>query len=506
MLGAMGTLITDEIYQFLILFLLAGTVAGAIATRGILFKVYFLAISSLLLPIIITLTFTTDYALSGALLGLTLVFYAFMLSVGKNYSDTIGTNIHLWLNLEREVEAHKQTEKELLQAKQRAEIANETKNQFLASISHELRTPLNGIIGFSSALRKSHLDGPQMSYAEHIGSCSRTLLNMVNDVLEITTIEAGHLELHPHPFNLSHEMNEVVALAQRLAEDKGLHFEYHIAADLLPSQLIGDMHRAKQVINNLISNAIKYTDRGHVKLEVSCLSVDQERALIHFVVEDSGIGIPAAAHATLFDSFTQASSFDHRRHDGVGLGLFIVSNLLQQMHGEINFESIEDKGSRFKVQLPFAVMKTGNHTFAQTAPDNRAGEIPYTLPLGELNRLRVLIVDDNDINRLVLRTFLDPYNIPYKEAANGEEALALLNNNVFDLVLLDIHMPDMSGFDVRAAYCRTSREPPHFVAVTAHAFKEEIKKILNAGFDDCLIKPIAEDQLIGMMKRFATQL
>ena len=339
MLGPMSTLITDETSRLFILFLLAGMAAGAIATRAILFKVYLLSISALLLPIALTYSIM-DYSLAGAILGLTLVFYVFMLFVGKNYSDSISTNIHLWLNLEQEIEARKQTEKDLLQAKQSAEIANETKNQFLASVSHELRTPLNGIIGFSSALKKSQLSEQQALYAKHIGSCSNTLLHMVNDVLDITTIESGHLELRDYPFNLSQEMDEVVALAQRLSEDKGLTFEYRIAPEV-PQHFIGDGQRVKQVINNLVSNAIKYTEQGTITLDITAVSTNAESALIQFAVEDSGIGIPASAHATLFDSFTQASTFDNKRHDGVGLGLSIVNNLLQQMHGEINFESEE---------------------------------------------------------------------------------------------------------------------------------------------------------------------
>ncbi|MEN8170853.1 MAG: histidine kinase dimerization/phospho-acceptor domain-containing protein [Pseudomonadota bacterium] len=258
MLGPMSALTGDDLSKFFILFLLAGMAAGTIATRGIRFETYILSASALLLPVGLTHA-VMDHELSGAILILTTVFYIFMLFVGKNYSDTISSNIHLWLNLEQEIETRKLTEVELTRAKQVAEIANQTKNQFLANVSHELRTPLNGIIGFSSALSKCKLDNSAASFVDHIGRCSKSLLSMVNDVLDISTIEAGKLELREHPFNLSNEIDEVVALAQRLSEDKGLTFECHMAANL-PQNLIGDAQRIKQILNNLIHNSIKYTE------------------------------------------------------------------------------------------------------------------------------------------------------------------------------------------------------------------------------------------------------
>lgn len=496
MLGAMSALINDDTSRFFILFLLAGSTAGAIASHGMLFSVFLLSVTGLLLPVAITYALS-DLPLAGVLLTMTLVFFFFMLFVGHNYSVSIRNNIYLWIDLEREIESRKKTEAELLSAKQAAEVASQAKNHFLASISHELRTPLNGIIGFVSALGKTPLDADQRGYTNHIDSCSKNLLHMVSDVLDISTIEAGKMELHPYPFSLEEEMQEVAALAQRLSEEKGLKFEYHLAEEL-PRSFIGDSHRLKQILNNLLNNAIKYTERGHIRLEAGLSSMDEQTTRITFVVEDSGIGIPKDDYRTLFDTFTQGSNPNSRRYDGVGLGLSIVARLLQAMHGSIEFHSEVGKGSRFEITLPF-------EQNLLPPPAESTSELegqPHTAG-SDLSRLRVLIADDNHINRLVLKTFLDPYKVPYTEAASGREALEQLNQDEFDLVLIDINMPDLSGIEVLHHYCSNNSVCPRFVAVTAHAFSNEIDEFLATGFDACLIKPVAENELVALLKGFA---
>ena len=500
LIGPMTAIVTDEIYRFLILFILAGSAAGAITTRGILFKLYVVSITLQLAPITITFMIS-DRQLAGAMMILTMVFYAFMLFVDKNYSSSIRNSISLWLNLQSEIEARKESEVKLLEAKRRAEVANEAKNHFLASVSHELRTPLNGILGFSAALNKSPLNDTDKDYVEQIDHCSKNLLSMVNDILDITTIEAGGLELHDYPFSLSSELKEVAALAQRLAEDKGLQFSYRMAEEV-PQYLRGDGQRVKQVINNLISNAIKYTEEGSVALSVQLDSLDDNRARLRFKVEDTGIGIAQSAHATLFDTFTRGSD-GKARYDGVGLGLSIVKSLLQQMGGEISFESEVGKGSRFEAVLPFEVAQSQTvDSDALAEGVEQGGEVAPEAD-EELARIHMLIVDDNDVNRLVIKTFIEPYHIPYSEAVNGEQALQLLADKAFDLVLLDINMPGVSGIEVRSNFQHSSGPIPYFVAVTAHALSDEVEEIMAAGFDECLIKPVSEDELIGVIKRVA---
>ncbi len=495
MLGPLSILLADDTSRFLVLFILAGSSAGAIVTRGILFKIYFISITLQLTPVAITYALI-ESPVSSVILALTVVFYFFMLFVARNYSESIRDNIQLRLDLEHEMEVRESTEIELRQAKQVAEAANKTKNHFLASISHELRTPLNGIIGFTTALRETKLDLPQKEYASHIGNCSNTLLHMVSDVLDITTIEAGKMKLRHYPFNLSQEMEEVTGLAKQLAEGKGLRFDCTIATEL-PRHLIGDGQRLKQIVNNLVSNAIKYTDEGYVRLGIEPVSLEGDRASLLFTIEDSGIGIPQEAQSTLFDSFTQANNNPNKHYDGVGLGLSIVSNLLQAMEGRIGVESEVGKGTRFKVCLPF---ERNLNPPQQEETSNRA----VTPKEGDLSQMRVLIVDDNHINRLVLKTFLEPYSVSYSEASSGNEALQLLHDDNFNLVLIDINMPDLSGVEVREQYFRDNDDGPAFVAVTAHAMESEISGIIHSGFDDCLIKPVAVDDLIGVVKRFST--
>lgn len=499
MLGPMSALLNDDTSRFFVLFLLAGSAAGAIASHGMLFSVFFFSISGLLLPVLITYAMI-DYSLANVMLAMTLVFYFFLLFVGHNYSSSIRRNIYLLIDLEREIENSKRTEAELLRAKQSAEIASQAKSQFLASISHELRTPLNGIIGFSSALGKTSLDKIQRSYASHIDSCSKSLLHLVSDVLEITSVESGKMELRPHPFNLTKEMNEVAGLAQRLAQDKGLKFEYHLQ-NKLPEHLVGDSYRLKQIVNNLLSNAIKYTNHGHVRLSIGLSSLEDETARLTFMVEDSGIGIPEENYHTLFDTFTQGTNPDNHRYDGVGLGLSIVSKLLKAMHGSIEFNSKVGKGSCFEITLPF------EHTYLAHVHDSDFSQhVRDQVIVGDLSGLRVLIADDNHVNRLVLKTFLDPYNVPYVEAVNGIEALEKLEQHDFDLVLLDINMPDISGIEVLHTYRRnnSNSDYPSFAAVTAHAFRGEINDLMAAGFDACLIKPVADNELIALLKGFAS--
>jgi len=511
-IGPISFIADNESYHLLILFMLGGMAAGSIATRGVVFKTYVVSITALLSPILLTLAIQHDTVSKGMLL-LTLIYLLFMLSVGKSYSSSISKSILLWLDNEKliielnnskteiehandglrlEIDQRKSIEAELLQAKERAERASEAKNQFLANVSHELRTPLNGIIGFSSILEKEELTEEQSGFVSQINRSAHSLLRNVNDILDITAIEAGHLKLYEQPFSLATELQDVLALMRPLAAQNGLNLEGHFK-DAVYDTLLGDASRLRQVITNILSNAIKYTEKGGIELRVRQVDKTPSKVTLRFDIEDTGIGIPESAADSVFDNFTQVDSFDHKRVEGVGLGLAIVKNLLTKMGGRIWLSSAPGKGTTFSFELPFKIA-------TELPLPNKDSDLETDNALEYLQRLNVLVVDDNAVNRMVLTTFLRQHGISYQEASSGKRALELIGNDHFDVVLLDIQMPDISGIEVARQLMNLNREIPSLIAVTAHAFPEQRSEIIAAGFSEFLVKPISEQGLLNVLR------
>lgn len=512
LIGPLSFMLDNELYRVLTLFMLGGMSAGAIVTRAVVFKAYALCIFGLLTPIIITLAMQSNPLYEGMMF-LTLIYLLFMLSVARSYSENIKRNILLWVDNEKlvselqqsksevedanqvllsEIEQRKRIEDELVYAKEEAERASAAKNQFLANVSHELRTPLNGIIGFTSILEKESMQEEQQRYVGQIGKSANTLLRIVNDILDITSIEAGHLKLYEEAFSLRTEIGEVLAILRPLAERKGLALELEIDAGV-NDWLHGDPNRLRQVVSNLLSNALKYTEKGSVKLHVSAEESDDNKNLIGFSVQDTGIGIAEKDLNTLFDNFTRVEGFETRHNEGVGLGLAIVKNLVHHMGGSIQVESTLGEGSRFYVKLPFSQ--------GMVMHKHQPGRVPADNTSSTLQGLKVLVVDDNDVNRLVLATFLKQNHVAYDEAISGGEALQLIHDRDYDVVLLDIQMPDISGIDVARNVMSMSKDIPTLIAVTAHAFPEQRETIIKAGFSDFLLKPISEENLIQILMR-----
>jgi len=511
LIGPISFMADNELYRLLTLFMLGGMAAGSVATRGIVFRTFIIAVVSLLIPIIVTLTLQND-SVSKGMMALTVIYFLFLLSVGRNYSSSIRKNILLWLDNEKligelrdskvkienvndglrsEIEQRKHVEKELLAAKEWAECANAAKNQFLANVSHELRTPLNGIIGFSAILEKTALTDEQMRYVKHIDRSANSLLRNVNDILDITAIEAGHLKLYPQSFSLRSELDDVLALVRPLAEQKGLNMAEYIDASVTDA-LYGDANRLKQIFTNIISNAIKYTEKGSIELRVSEANATEDGVILHVEIEDTGIGIPYNAVNSVFDNFTQVESFEHKRVEGVGLGLAIVKSLLNKMDGRIWLDSVQGKGTTFSIELPFEKAAEG------VAP-GRVNATASIVESQDVQQLKVLVVDDNEVNRMVLTTFLAQHDVAFEEAASGEEALTRISENGFDVVLLDIQMPDISGIEVAHRVMSMECNTPFLVAVTAHAFPEQREEIIAAGFSEFLIKPISETGLMHVL-------
>lgn len=508
----MGFMVDDSLYHILTLFMIAGMSAGAIITRGVVFKIYVIAVVVLLTPTIITLVIQNT-VIAEAMLVLTVIYVIFMLSVARNYSSTIRNNFLLWLDNEklvsrltqshsavedanreliREIERRKRIEGELVEAKERSEKASEAKNQFLANVSHELRTPLNGIIGFSDLLHDETLEVKEAGYVEQIGKSAKTLLHIVNDILDITAIEAGHLAFYEESFSLRDEMNDVITVLRPMAERKNLAIELSVDEDV-DDYLYGDANRVRQIISNLITNAVKYTEKGNIDIHVSYPGEMDDKVMVRFEIKDTGIGISEEAQATIFDNFTRVEGFEVRHNEGVGLGLAIVKNLLQRMAGTISVSSKPGAGSCFTCEIPFA---RSTKTPQSVERDVTTGVNP--VKWGDLS---VLVVDDNEVNRMVLGAFLKKSDISFKEVDNGYSAMEIIRSGGIDVVLMDIQMPDISGIEVVRKLREEQIELPVLVAVTAHAFPEQRQAILDAGFSDFLIKPISEAELLKTMAR-----
>ena len=399
------------------------------------------------------------------------------------FKGSIG--IHLDITLQKTLE------QELRKAKADAEHSAHAKEVFLANMSHEIRTPMNAILGIARLLAKTEMDPQQEFYLDTIQNAANNLLVLINDLLDLSKIEAGRIDLERIGFNLEQTVSGTVQMLRHKAEEKGLGISYEIAADTAPV-FIGDPYRINQVLMNLLSNALKFTERGAVQIACSVQADRPDSQEVLFRVNDTGIGIGEDFIQHLFDKFTQEDETVTRKFGGTGLGMSICKQLVELMGGTIQVESRKNEGTTiyFTLQLPKGT--------AADLPVRRNQKADTRILKGK----RILLVEDNPINRLVARTVLKLYGAEVTEAPDGIMAIDLFEKNIFDLVLMDVQMPGKDGLET-TRYIRSHMDSSiPIIALTANAFKEEEERCMQAGMNDFISKPFDEEQMIQLIARW----
>ncbi len=395
----------------------------------------------------------------------------------------------------RETTKRVEVQNELTHAKEQALSASQAKSEFLANMSHEIRTPMNGVLGMLQLLQKTSLSNEQAEYVDTALSSGVSLLKIISDILDFSKIEAGKTELENQPFRLDAVVEAITASVDNLIDHQRVSLNTEID-DNLPSYVIGDETRLKQILYNLIGNAIKFTEKGEIAIRLKCSETSDDSLRLDFAVKDSGIGIQPKKIATIFDPFVQADGSFRRRYSGTGLGLSIVKKLVELMQGEISIQSETGKGTTISF---FIIVQPSQATQAleSSAP---------TVVDGNDQPKHVLVVEDEHINALVVSSMLEKIGHTATVVDNGYKALDLLKKENFDCILMDIQMPQMDGIEtaraIRQNTCDNCCKTP-IIALTAHAMKGDKELFLEAGMNDYLTKPVEIEDLQKVLCKYA---
>lgn len=394
-------------------------------------------------------------------------------------------------------------EEELLE---RLRVSDRAKTDFLTNMSHEIRTPINGIMGMNSILLRQIDTLPREKIAEYAGNmqrASRTLLAIVNDILDISKIESGKMELLCEGYELASLINDCYTIVASNCKKKNLDLYMEIDENL-PSILYGDDVRIRQVVNNFLSNAVKYTKRGHVILKISYSRIDEENINLRIDVKDSGIGIQKKDMENLFQNFTRLEEHKNRNIEGTGLGLSLTKRLVDMMHGEVQVESQYGEGSTFTAIIPQKVICEDGIGDMKQIFENYELSVGAMMPVPQFAGVHILVVDDMEMNRIVAKEMLLQTGAIVDVAGSGEEGLTLMKEQHYDLIFMDQMMPDMDGiatFEEMKRMNHQNKTTP-VIAMTANAVKGAKEMYLQHGFADYISKPIFEEKMWKILKRF----
>jgi PAS domain S-box-containing protein len=411
-----------------------------------------------------------------------------------NQKKNIGTVL-----IAKDITKSKQTEKELIEAKIKAEKASQAKSNFLANMSHEIRTPLSGVLGFLELLSSTSLDPIQQKYLDLAITSGQTLSVLLKDILDLTKVESGKLNLESISFNLVDSIKSSLSTYQLSAQKKGIKLNVEFDEGF-PGFVVSDPSRIKQVITNLVGNAIKFTDNGSVTLQASYKEFEEDQINVEINVIDSGIGIPKELHENIFKSFTQADFSTTRKFGGTGLGLTITKHLVEMMNGTIEIESPplsfgKSQGTCFKVNLPMPISR--DHLKEVVKADIKTNQ--FDPPIN------VLVVDDSDVNLFLAENILKKLNARVKGFQNPIEAIEAAKKEEFDIVLMDIQMPEIDGYEATRVLRKNNFTNP-IVALSANAYEDDINLCYQAGMDGHISKPfnnsILYSRICTFLKRF----
>jgi len=432
---------------------------------------------------------------------------------GSVYNDADG-NVVGAVVVARDITEQKKAEKELIEAKAFAELATiiaeeaqikaegatriavdsvKAKQQFLSNMSHEIRTPMNAIIGFTKVVLKTDLTSKQREYLQAIKTSGDALIVLINDILDLAKVDSGKMSFEKAPFKMNKSIAAMMHLFDIKSQEKNVQLIKNYDSKI-PEVLVGDPVRLHQIILNLVSNAVKFTAEGKIIVSVTLIKETENDVLIEFAVSDTGIGIPEAKMDTIFENFQQASSGTSRIYGGTGLGLAIVKQLVEGQNGTIAVQSVLDEGSTFSFQLPF------QKTNAQVETTEEIVSVDT-----ELKNIKVLVVEDIALNQLLMRTLLDDFGFSCDIASNGQIAIEKLKNNSYDIILMDLQMPIMNGFEATEYIRKTMKLDIPIVALTADVTTVDLDKCKLVGMNDYISKPVDErllySKIISILKK-----